>query len=526
MTRDQLQPGVILRGSLFPEPVQVITTIPMGNSTKLIGTGVTTNQTYQPILNDSQIAQLQMNPEKEPFDGDARKFRLAVEAMRLGIAYEFDPYFSLSIARVDPLPHQLEAVYEYFLRLPRNLLSIGEEQEPRFGRLGKEYSDIVFDKEMLKKDPSWEWVTPGHPLFEVMRTDVEREAAESLGRGAIFYDLHRDVAIRLDLFGASIRDGCNNVLNRRIFVVATELDGTISIHNPTIFHEIVPAESGVSLPDDSQLPDKSHLEGHLVTESLLPFLSEVQKERRRETQVVENHVETGLNALLMRENLALAELVTQKESGSSEAGLDGRIKQAENRIEELLQRLEKRRKELEQQRQCAVGDLRHLGRAWVLPHPERNNYQFAPMRRDDEVERIAVEVATRFLESDGYIVESVESQNLGYDLKARKPHPKDPKTAMSIRFVEVKGRARKGEIALTQNEYKTAERLKQDYWLYVVFQCATHAPSLNILRDPAKLRWEPITTVEHYRLKLEDPANPEIRETDQAAYGEDLDDEE
>jgi hypothetical protein len=35
--------------------------------------------------------------------------------MRLGLAYEYDPYFSLSIARVDPLPHQLEAVYDYFI---------------------------------------------------------------------------------------------------------------------------------------------------------------------------------------------------------------------------------------------------------------------------------------------------------------------------------------------------------------------------------------------------------------------------
>src|SRR5271167_2976623 len=39
--------------------------------------------------------------------------------MRLGLAYEYDPYFSLSIARVDPLPHQLEAVYDYFIKLPR-----------------------------------------------------------------------------------------------------------------------------------------------------------------------------------------------------------------------------------------------------------------------------------------------------------------------------------------------------------------------------------------------------------------------
>lgn len=47
------------------------------------------------------------------------KFRIGIEAMRLGLAYEYDPYFVLSIARVDPLPHQLEAVYDYFVKLPR-----------------------------------------------------------------------------------------------------------------------------------------------------------------------------------------------------------------------------------------------------------------------------------------------------------------------------------------------------------------------------------------------------------------------
>src|SRR5947208_13326363 len=58
-------------------------------------------------------------PEKAPFDGDPQRFRLGIEALRLGLAYEYDPYFALSIARVDPLPHQLEAVYDHFLRLSR-----------------------------------------------------------------------------------------------------------------------------------------------------------------------------------------------------------------------------------------------------------------------------------------------------------------------------------------------------------------------------------------------------------------------
>src|SRR5436309_3570976 len=119
MLLDQLKPNIIVRGPIFPEPVQVIVAIPMGTSVKLVGKGLNTNQVHEPILSAEQLAQLQSTPEKEPFDGDPLRFRLGIEALRLGLAYEYDPYFSLSIARVDPLPHQLEAVYDYFLKLPR-----------------------------------------------------------------------------------------------------------------------------------------------------------------------------------------------------------------------------------------------------------------------------------------------------------------------------------------------------------------------------------------------------------------------
>ncbi len=53
------------------------------------------------------------------------------------------------------------------------------------------------------------------------------------------------------------------------------------------------------------------------------------------------------------------------------------------------------------------------------------------------------------------------------------PFDGDPKTAIDVRFIEVKGRAEAGEIALTTNEYNTAKRLKKDYYLYVVTLCAT-----------------------------------------------------
>ena len=93
MRIDQLKPSVIVRGPIFPEPVQVIVSIPMGQSVKLVGKGLNTGQVHEPILNAEQVATLEATPENAPFDGDPQRFRLGIEALRLGLAYEYDPYF-------------------------------------------------------------------------------------------------------------------------------------------------------------------------------------------------------------------------------------------------------------------------------------------------------------------------------------------------------------------------------------------------------------------------------------------------
>ena len=210
-------------------------------------------------------------------------------------------------------------------------------------------------------------------------------------------------------------------------------------------------------------------------------------------------MEISLNALIDRQQRQLGEYLNRQIEGQTVQGLDGLIAQAEQHLDELNNRLERRRREIELERHCAVADIKHLGRAWVVPHPERNNPQLAPMVRDDEVERIAVELAMKHERDRGWEVESVESENRGFDLISRRPHPEDPKTFIEVRFIEVKGRAGVGVVALSENEYRTAERLKQDYWLYAVFNCAG-TPVLHTVRDPARLGWQPIVTVEHYQV--------------------------
>ena len=45
------------------------------------------------------------------FDGDSHLFRLASEAFRIRLAHLFDPYVAVNASRIEPLPHQLTAVY-------------------------------------------------------------------------------------------------------------------------------------------------------------------------------------------------------------------------------------------------------------------------------------------------------------------------------------------------------------------------------------------------------------------------------
>lgn len=66
------------------------------------------------------------------FDADGHLFRLAAEARRINLAYLFDPYIALTSSAVDPLPHQIEAVYGEML--PRQPLRYLLADDPGAGK--------------------------------------------------------------------------------------------------------------------------------------------------------------------------------------------------------------------------------------------------------------------------------------------------------------------------------------------------------------------------------------------------------
>ena len=116
----QIRTGQILTGAQFSEPMLVETVRPNGQGFWTVGLVGQRSETFRRVTLDAgQISTLTIHESAFSYDGDGRLLRLALQAYSLGIAYEFDPYFGLSISKVDPLPHQLEAVYEHLLKLPR-----------------------------------------------------------------------------------------------------------------------------------------------------------------------------------------------------------------------------------------------------------------------------------------------------------------------------------------------------------------------------------------------------------------------
>ena len=66
------------------------------------------------------------------FDGDGALFRLVSEAHRIRLAHLFDPVLAVHTSLVEPLPHQITAVYEAML--PRQPLRFLLADDPGAGK--------------------------------------------------------------------------------------------------------------------------------------------------------------------------------------------------------------------------------------------------------------------------------------------------------------------------------------------------------------------------------------------------------
>lgn len=79
-------------------------------------------------ITEEQLQQIKVDTEQvimTPKKSD--DFFFWIEANILRVAYQFDPLLAVNISQVDPLPHQIEAVYSYALRDPKLRFLIADD---------------------------------------------------------------------------------------------------------------------------------------------------------------------------------------------------------------------------------------------------------------------------------------------------------------------------------------------------------------------------------------------------------------
>ena len=121
-----IKPGAILRGSQWPEPIEIILIEDQGDYVRLAGTMVTSRRYWDGLINKTDLKLMQENT-LELFGAEPRSVFLSLEAKRYRFASLYDPLLAMNTCKVDPLPHQIEAVYGFVLQLPRIRFLIADD---------------------------------------------------------------------------------------------------------------------------------------------------------------------------------------------------------------------------------------------------------------------------------------------------------------------------------------------------------------------------------------------------------------
>jgi superfamily II DNA or RNA helicase len=134
MKLEELQPDATVRGIMPDALVAVVSVTWHGSDALTLVYRGTDGRVADEILYRHDEARLETVEAGRPwsFDGDGALFRLASEANRIRLAYLFDPVLAVHTSLVDPLPHQITAVYEAML--PRQPLRFLLADDPGAGK--------------------------------------------------------------------------------------------------------------------------------------------------------------------------------------------------------------------------------------------------------------------------------------------------------------------------------------------------------------------------------------------------------
>jgi len=134
MRFEDIKPGHSLTGLEPTAVVSIVAVVPIGPDAVQVIYKTPDGALKERLLGRADEATIALATVERPwaFDGDGEAFKLAVEAKRIDLAFLFDPMMAVHTSNVEPLPHQITAVYESLL--PRQPLRYVLADDPGAGK--------------------------------------------------------------------------------------------------------------------------------------------------------------------------------------------------------------------------------------------------------------------------------------------------------------------------------------------------------------------------------------------------------
>lgn len=348
------------------------------------------------------------------------------------------------------------------------------------------------------------WLHPGEPVFEAFRDLVRKGLGKDARRGAVFVDptatkpyifhLARITIVRkADAEVDELRNE-ETVECRLIGLQQTEAsDLTLC----PVEHLLL-LRGGAGLPAEAQrlamVADDYRGLAHAYLAERVAREMAVERRSRLITTLDEreNFLRRGLDFREAELAAARSKLTPKAREGN---------KAASQHLSEIRdeQRLLDRRRDmalavLRREPQLIVpGDVEFIAHALVVPTSDAEERKLHELN----IEQTAMDLVRAYEEAAGAKARLVHTPRLAREA-GLPDHPGfdilSERMGGQRRCIEVKGCSTSGEIEVTDNEWARACNLRADYWLYVVYHCASAMPQMVRVQDPfEKLLVRPFT---------------------------------
>jgi hypothetical protein len=384
---------------------------------------------------------------------------IAQKAMENKLIPEYtEAFFKKAIVKADGRIKERKDGFLSVESIPFEIKTLSNDDtfKKRYGILLRSYPKITFNKEIAFRNPDAEFVSFGHPLLEAILEWAEQVLGPELKRGGIFVDPDGRMDGFIMFYEGEVRDGTGAIAGKSLFAYYYNRDTSeIESISPTIIWDLAEGDETTykNVKFDLDILKKKILEK--IVNNLKNYVETIKQERNRQAVIKEKYGINSLDKLIVDMDGDIIKLNTRKELGEN-------VDLAIRNKEDQKRKYEKNRDDLSdligKEKSLTMSMPLFLGVIQVKPAQTVE----PSMQRDEEVERYAMETVLEYERRAGRKPEDVSKENIGFDIKSV---DRDG----NIRYIEVKGRASVGSIAITQNEWFKAHRLGDRYYLYVVW---------------------------------------------------------